>query len=144
MWLGISSLATLLLFAMPALADSCIFSAAPPFQLSSDAVDWTMQIGSGTSCTRGLKFGPINIRDVKLMAPPQSGQVAIKGPSFSYTAKPDFQGEDDFTLRVSGTNVRSAEYRISRSPFLLFPDSSTGAACRLGSARAEAKFTMSG
>jgi hypothetical protein len=106
MWLGISSLATLLLFAMPALADSCIFSAAPPFQLSSDAVDWTMQIGSGASCTRGLKFGPVNISDVKLIAPPQSGQVAIKGPSFSYTAKPDFQGEDDFTLRVSGTNVR--------------------------------------
>jgi hypothetical protein len=48
----------------------------------------------------------MNISDVKLIAPPQSGQVAIKGPSFSYTAKPDFQGEDDFTLRVSGTLVR--------------------------------------
>ena len=106
MWLGITSLATFLLLAMPTLADSCVFSAAPPFQLSSDAVDWAMQIGSGTSCTRGLKFGPINISDVKLIAPPQSGQVAIKGPSFSYTAKPDFQGEDDFILRVSGTNVR--------------------------------------
>ena len=106
MWLGINSLATLLLLAVPALADSCIFSASPPFQLSSDAVDWTMQIGSATSCTRGLKFGPINISEVKLVAPPQSGQVAIKGPSFSYTAKPEFQGEDDFILRVSGTNVR--------------------------------------
>jgi hypothetical protein len=65
-----------------------------------------MQIGSGASCTRGLKFGPININSVKLIAPPQSGQVAIKGPSFSYTAKPDFQGEDNFTLQVSGTTVR--------------------------------------
>jgi len=106
MWLGINSLATLLLLAVPALADSCIFLASPPFQLSSDAVDWAMQIGSGTSCTRGLKIGPINISEVKVVAPPQSGQVAIKGPSFSYTAKPDFQGEDDFILRVSGTNVR--------------------------------------
>jgi Bacterial Ig domain len=106
MWLGINSLATLLLLAVPALADSCIFSASPPFQLSSDAVDWTMQIASGRSCTRGLKLGPMNISDVKLIAPPQSGQVTIKGPSFSYTAKPDFQGEDDFTLRVSGTRVR--------------------------------------
>jgi hypothetical protein len=106
MWLGISSLATLLLLAVPALADSCIFLASPPFQLSSDAVDWAMQIGSGTSCTRGLKIGPINISEVKLVAPPQSGQVAIKCPSFSYTAKPDFQGGDDFILRVSGTNVR--------------------------------------
>jgi Bacterial Ig domain len=48
----------------------------------------------------------MNISEVKLIAPPQSGQVAIQGPSFSYTAKPDFQGEDEFTLRVSGTNVR--------------------------------------
>jgi hypothetical protein len=106
MWLGINSLATILLLAVPALADSCICSASPPFQLSSDAVDWTMQIASGRSCTRGLKAGSMNISDVKLIAPPQSGQVAIKGPSFSYTAKPDFQGEDDFTLRVSGTLVR--------------------------------------
>jgi hypothetical protein len=95
MWLGINSLATLLLLALPALADSCIFSASPLFN-SSDAVDWTMQIASGRSCTRGLKLGSMNISDVKLIAPPQSGQVAIK----------DFQGEDDFTLRVSGTLVR--------------------------------------
>jgi hypothetical protein len=106
MWLGITSSAALLLFTVSAFADSCIFSAAPPFQLRSDAVDWTMQIASGTSCTRGLKLGPITISDVKLIASPPSGQVVIKGPAFSYTAKPDFQGQDDFTLQVSGTMVR--------------------------------------
>jgi Bacterial Ig domain len=106
MWLGITSSAALLFFTVSAFADSCIFSAAPPFQLRSDAVDWTMQIASGTSCTRGLKLGPITVSDVKLIASPQSGQVVIKGPAFSYTAKPDFQGQDDFTLQVSGTMVR--------------------------------------
>ena len=105
MWLGIISSASMLLFAVPAFADSCLFSAAPPFQLSSDTVEWTMQIASGTTCIRGLKLGPTNITDVKLITPPQSGQVEIKGP-FSYTAKPDFQGQDDFTLEVSGTVVR--------------------------------------
>jgi hypothetical protein len=64
MWLGITSSAALLLFTVSAFADSCIFSAAPPFQLRSDAVDWTMQIASGTSCTRGLKLGPITISGV--------------------------------------------------------------------------------
>ena len=108
MWLGITSSATILLFAMPAFADSCLFSASPPFQLSSDTVEWTMQIASGTTCTRGLKLGPVNIIGVKLIAPPPFGQVAIKGPSFSYTAKPDFQGQDDFTLQVSGTMIRMA------------------------------------
>jgi hypothetical protein len=108
MWLGIISSATVLLFAVPALADSCLFSAAPPFQLSSDAVEWTMQIASGTTCTRGLKFRSTNIKDVKLIAPPQSGKVDIKGPSFSYTAKEDFRGQDEFTVQVSGTMVRIA------------------------------------
>jgi hypothetical protein len=67
MRLGIISSATMLLFAVPAFADSCLFSAAPPFQLSSDAVEWAMQIASGTTCTRGLKHGSTNITDVKLM-----------------------------------------------------------------------------
>ena len=65
-----------------------------------------MQIASGATCIRGLKLGPTNITDVKLVTPPQSGQVEIKGPSFSYIAKPDFEGKDDFTLEVSGTVVR--------------------------------------
>jgi hypothetical protein len=105
---GITSSAGLLLFTGSALADSCVFSAAPPFQLKSDAVDWTMQIASGESCTRGLKLGPMTISDVKVIASPQSGQIVIKGPGFSYTAKRDFQGEDAFTLQVSGTMVRIA------------------------------------
>ena len=108
MWLGIISSATGLLFAVPAFADSCLFSAAPRFQLSSDTVEWTMQIASGTTCTRGLKLGSTNIKDVKLIAPPQSGKVDIQGPSFSYTAKADFQGQDEFTVQVSGTVVRIA------------------------------------
>ena len=102
MWPGLISSATMLLFAVPAFADSCLFSDAPPFQLSSDAVEWTMQIASGTTCTRGLKLRLINIKDVKLIDPPQSGKVEIKGPSFSYTAKADFQGQDEFTVQVSG------------------------------------------
>jgi hypothetical protein len=48
----------------------------------------------------------MSISDVKLIASPQSGQVAINGPAFSYSAKPDFQGQDDFTIQVSGTMVR--------------------------------------
>ena len=55
-----------------------------------------------------LKLRLINIKDVKLIDPPQSGKVEIKGPSFSYTAKADFQGQDEFTVRVSGTMVRIA------------------------------------
>jgi len=108
MWLGIISSATMLLFAVPAFADSCFFLNAPPFHLSSDAVEWTMQIASGRTCTQGLKLRSTNIKDVKLIAPPQSGKVDIKGPSFSYTTKADFRGQDEFTVQVSGEVLRIA------------------------------------
>src|SRR6476646_9969670 len=108
MWLGITSAATLFLFVVPAFGGAWLFSAASPFQLSSDAVEWPMQIASGTTCPRGLMLGPTNITDVQLIAPPQSGKVDSKGPSFSYTAKAGFQGQDEFTFQVSGTMVRMA------------------------------------
>jgi hypothetical protein len=108
MRLSIISSAAILFYAGPALADACLFSAAPPFQLNSDAVEWTMQIASGTTCIRGLKIGPANVTDVEVTAPPESGRVEIKGPSFSYSAKEDFEGQDDFTLHVSGTIIRKA------------------------------------
>jgi hypothetical protein len=108
MWLGIISSATMLFLAAPAFADACLFQPRRPFQLSSDTVEWSMLIASGRTCTQGLRFGSINITSVKLIAPPQSGKVDIKGPSFSYAAKADFQGQDEFTIEVSGTVVRIA------------------------------------
>jgi len=71
-------------------------------------VEWTMMIASGRTCTQGLRLGSIIITSVKLIAPPQSGKVDIQGPSFSYAAKADFQGQDEFTIQVSGTVVRIA------------------------------------
>ena len=108
MWLGIISSATMLFLAAPAFADACLFQPRRPFQLSSDTVEWTMKIASGRTCTQGLRLGSINITSVKLIAPPQSGKVDIQGPSFSYAAKADFQGQDEFTIQVSGTMVRIA------------------------------------
>jgi hypothetical protein len=84
------------------------FFSPAAFRLSSDTVEWTMQIASGRTCTRGLKLGSTNITAVKLIGPPQSGKVDIEGPSFSYAAKADFQGQDEFTVQVSGTMVRMA------------------------------------
>jgi Bacterial Ig domain len=109
MWLGIIFSLAMLFLGAPAFADSCLFSAAPAFRLSSDTVEWSMQIASGRTCTRGLNLGATKITAVTLVTPPQSGKVDIEGPSFSYSAKPDFQGSDDFTVQVSGTMVRIAE-----------------------------------
>jgi hypothetical protein len=51
---------------------------------------------------------------VKLIVPPQSGKVDIQGPSFSYTAKADFQGQGEFTVQISGTVVGLPEHQMSR------------------------------
>jgi hypothetical protein len=61
-----------------------------------------MQIGSGQSCIRGLRDRGVTIETAKLISLPQSGQVKLLGPGFSYTAKSDFQGEDSFAIQVSG------------------------------------------
>ena len=106
MWFVINSVGALLLLTSPAFAESCVFSLMPPYALKSDVVNWELQIASGKTCTKGLKYGSVAISNVKLKAPPESGKVTLQGPGFSYTAKPDFEGQDAFTIQVVGTMVR--------------------------------------
>jgi hypothetical protein len=106
MWLVTNFVGALLLLTLPAFADSCVFSLMPPYALKSDAVNWEMQIASGKTCTKGLKYGSVAISKLNLIAPPEFGKVTVQGPGFSYTAKPDFEGQDAFTIQVTGTMVR--------------------------------------
>ena len=106
MWLVTNFLGALLLLTLPAFADSCVFSLMPPYALKSDVVNWEMQIASGKTCTKGLKYGSVAISKLNLVAPPEFGKVTVQGPGFSYTAKPDFEGQDAFTIQVTGTMVR--------------------------------------
>jgi hypothetical protein len=82
-------------------ANACVVN-SPRYLLTSDSVDWSMKIESGQICVRGLRFGTVVIETVKLISPPQSGSVRLLGPGFSYTAKPNFHGEDSFAVVVSG------------------------------------------
>jgi hypothetical protein len=68
--------------------------------------NWEMQIARGKTCTKGLKYGSVAISNVKLTAPPEFGKVTVQGPGVAYTAKPDFEGQDAFTIQVTGTMVR--------------------------------------
>src|SRR5215471_5296369 len=99
---GATLLALLLVFVRPALGDACVLTGGSLYQLKSDAVDWTMRTDSGQSCIRGLRHNRVTIDTAKLISPPQSGQVKLLGSGFLYTAKPDFEGQDPFTIQVSG------------------------------------------
>ena len=108
MWSSsVITLALLLLFGGAASADTCVFSSGPEFQLKSDTVEWAMKIASGQTCIRGLRSGAVSSITVELISSPQSGKVTVLGPGFSYKAKADYQGPDTFTLRVSGTLMRT-------------------------------------
>src|SRR6516225_532212 len=112
---GATLLALLLVFVRPALGDACVLTMGSQYQLKSDTVDWTMQTSSGQSCIRGLRHKRVTIDSAKLISPPQSGQVKLLGSGFSYTAKSDFEGQDSFTIQVSGmlNGVRgSSDIRI--------------------------------
>ena len=61
-----------------------------------------MRTDSGQSCIRGLRHNRVTIDTAKLISPPQSGQVKLLGSGFAYTAKSDFEGQDSFTIQVSG------------------------------------------
>ena len=82
-------------------AQTCV-SKNPHYLLTSDSVDWSIQVASGKSCVSGLRFGSVVLERVSLVAPPKSGNVQLVGPAFRYTANPGFHGEDSFTVEVLG------------------------------------------
>ena len=61
-----------------------------------------MKIDSGQSCIGGLRFGNVIIESLELVSSPRTGQVTIHGPGFAYSAKPEYEGEDYFTIALSG------------------------------------------
>lgn len=89
-----------------AYATECVVS-GPRYRLNSDVVNWSIKIGSGQSCIRGLRFNNVAFESLKLVSPPLSGQVTLRGPSFIYSAKPEYEGEDFFIVAVSGTINKS-------------------------------------
>jgi hypothetical protein len=83
-------------------AQSCVID-RPRYNLIEDTVGWSMKIAGGRSCARGVRFANVIIESLKLVSPPQSGQIALQGLGFTYTAKADFRGQDSFSLTVFGT-----------------------------------------
>jgi hypothetical protein len=82
-------------------AETCLIS-GPRYSLIADTVHWSVKIESGHNCVGGIRFGNVEFDSMKLVSPPQSGQVALQGPGFTYTAKTDFGGQDSFTIEVLG------------------------------------------
>src|SRR5262249_47364202 len=89
-------------FVVPALGDACVLTGGSLYQLKSDAVDWPMRTDIGTSFTRCLRHHLLIIDTAKLTTSPLFPYTTLFRSGFSYTAKPDFEGQDSFTIQVSG------------------------------------------
>jgi hypothetical protein len=91
----------LLLGIQAASAADCVVD-SHPYQLQSDTVQWQIKARIGQSCRRGVRFKLISNPVITIISPPRFGALTVQGPSFAYTAGPDFRDEDSFTLEVSG------------------------------------------
>jgi hypothetical protein len=82
-------------------AQTCV-TQAPRYALTSDSVNWSIQVATGQSCVRGLRWGNVVLERVVLTNPPKSGNVQLLGPGFRYTANSGFHGDDSFSVEVIG------------------------------------------
>jgi hypothetical protein len=103
---GVCALITLSLLAVAlspykASAQTCV-TQAPRYALTSDTVDWSITVGSGHGCVRGLRWGNVVLEKVALTTPPKSGKLQLVGPGFRYTANVGFHGDDSFSVEVRG------------------------------------------
>jgi hypothetical protein len=79
-------------------ATACVIS-GPQYQLQSDTVEWQLNIRNGQSCLRGIGYKSVARPVIKIIFPPRIGNLAVQGPSFTYTAGTN---RDSFSIEVSG------------------------------------------
>ena len=94
-------------------ANQCFIN-GPHYRMELDTVEWRMKIRGSENCLHGVRLSYVWNATVGLVSPPQFGQVTLKGPGFSYTAKSDFQGEDSFVVSVSGSKNKACGFSTIR------------------------------
>jgi hypothetical protein len=98
----------------PASASQNCLSGQKPYALSSDIVDWTMNIAPGADCIQGLRWSYMQVEFVWVIGAPKNGKVVVVGSGFRYFADPNFHGSDSFVVAVSGKNLRTPGNSILR------------------------------
>ena len=78
-----------------AYATECVVS-GPRYRLNSDVVNWSIKIGSGQSCIRGLRFNNVAFESLKLVSPPLSGQVTLQGTELYLLGQAGIRGRGFF------------------------------------------------
>jgi hypothetical protein len=60
-----------------------------------------MRLARGRNCTHGVRYANVEFEDLAIASMPRFGRVALLGSGFTFAAKDDYRGDDQFTLTVS-------------------------------------------
>jgi hypothetical protein len=118
MWrLADAFLSLIFLGILSTLADACVLKGAR-YQLASDTVRWPIELSSGETCVRGVRFNTVVINKLMVASAPQTGHVTLQGTGFSYKVATDFQGHDFFVLSSPAwlTNLPAVQKSKWKSP----------------------------
>lgn len=99
-----SGFAALIMFTSAAVATPNCLRDNKAYKLAGDTIEWSTTITPGADCIQGLRWSTMQIRSVSVSEKPANGKLVLVGPGFRYFAKPDFKGEDKFTLLIVGKN----------------------------------------
>jgi hypothetical protein len=124
MLVGTRVLVTLAFLVLPgSIAGACTLNSSR-YQLTSDNVQWVLKVKRRELCVHGVRFSNVRFDALKIVSLPQAGHLTVQGSGFSYQTAPDFQGQDSFTLLVSGAINQvtgSSTIRVSVSVGVEYP-----------------------
>jgi hypothetical protein len=87
----------------PAFAATCWL---PPMRpLPDQTIQRDMLVVSGKRCSLVVILSPGPMPSVRLIAPPRSGRVSIRGGRITYAARPGYVGDDHFIFAREGINA---------------------------------------
>jgi hypothetical protein len=86
----------------PAFAASCWLPLVRP--LANQTVKRDMLVVSGKRCSLVVLLSPGPMYSVRLIAPPRSGRISIRGGRITYVSHPGYLGDDHFIFAREGTD----------------------------------------
>jgi len=91
------------IFCSPAFAATCWLPPVRP--LANQTIQRDMLVVSGKRCSLVVILSPGPMPSVRLIAPPRSGRVSIRGGRITYVSSPRYVGDDHFIFAREGMDA---------------------------------------
>jgi hypothetical protein len=87
----------------------------PPFFIPGNLanIEVALTVKAGTSCIFGVSGVPGAISEVKITQIPKNGRAGVENLRAYYVAKSAYEGSDEFTYTIIGTDQYGGPMRVS-------------------------------